>query len=47
MQEVKKVDAATPILTLEQAIKEIEEINKRLKRVEDEMIRIKQGRRWV
>lgn len=47
MEAVKKVDVPPTILTLEQAIKEIEEINKRLKRVEDEMVRIKQGRRWV
>ena len=47
MEEAKVLVARLIPQTLEQAVKEIEEISKRLKHLEDEMLRIKQGRRWV
>jgi len=48
MEAVKKMEETSPtLLTLEQAVNEIEDLRKRIKRLEDEIIRIKQGRRWV
>ena len=47
MEAAKKMDTLPVPITLEQAINEIEDLRKRMKRLEDEIIRIKQGRRWV